>query len=104
MSAKRKVVVTNHAVEAYRRRHNDQRSIKEIRIDIQQCVASGLESGYVFDQRPTAFMLRGRTNTSLPPGQRFVQRDPEDEYGFIVKRTPDEGDIVVTALFRVAPL
>lgn len=101
---RRKVVVTNHAVEAYRRRHNDRRSSKELRIEIQECVTSGLESGYVFDERPAAFMLRGRTNTALPPGQRFVQCDPADEYGFVVKRTPDEGDIVVTALFRVAPL
>lgn len=101
---KRRLTVTNHAVEAYRRRRNDRRSFKALRTEIEECVGEALLSGHVFDRKPPAFMLRGRTKDTLPPGQKFVQCDLGDEYGFIVKRTRDEGDIVVTALFRVAPL
>ena len=97
----RPIIVTNHAVDAYRRRRNDQRTTKAIRIEIQECVKAALESGRVLAERPPGFTLYGRKKkTTLPPGQRFVQCDEDSDFGFILKRTVDDGDIVVTTITR----
>ena len=98
--AERPIVVTAHAIEAFSRRRQDSRSWSILEEEIRACVEEGLRAGFVFNHRPTGFVLYRRKNTNLPPGQRFVQCDPDSDYGFILKRTEEEGDVVVTTLTR----
>lgn len=97
---KRPIIVTTHAIEAFARRLRDERDHFEIAAEIRECVAMALESGHVYDHRPKGFVLYGRKNNAMPPGQRFVQCDQDSNIGFIIKRTRDEGDIVVTTLTK----
>lgn len=114
----RPIIVTRHAIETYGRRRNDGRlrtlednlwdlAIEEVKEayfgleqEIRDCVRMGVRSGLIFNHRPKGFLLYGRRNTNLPPGQRFVICDKKSNYGFIIKRTVDEGDIVVTSLTK----
>ena len=96
----RPIIVTAHAIEAYSRRRQDKRPWRVIEDEIRGCVAAGLEAGLIFNHRPRGFVLYRRKNNNLPPGQRFVQCDSDSNYGFILKRDPEEGDIVVTTLTR----
>ncbi len=100
----RPIIVTRHAIEQYRRRRFDQRPYAVIDAEIRECVETALEEGMVYDRRPEGFVLYGRKKKSagkLPPGQRFVRCNKDADYGFILKRTTDEGDIVMTTLTRV---
>lgn len=98
--AERPIIVTAHAIEAYSRRRQDNRPWNVLEEEIRECVATGIRAGLIFNHRPTGFVLYRRKNTNLPPGQRFVQCDKESNYGFILKRDPLEGDVVVTTLTR----
>lgn len=100
MTDDRPIIVTAHAIEAYSRRRQDKRPWRVLEEEIRECVAAGIEAGLVFNHRPKGFVLYRRKNANLPPGQRFVQCDSDSNYGFILKRHPDEGDIVVTTLTR----
>jgi hypothetical protein len=97
--AKRPIIVTAHAVDMYRRRLNDRRPYRIVADEIKECVEEALRTGLIFDQRPPGFALY-RSKGAMPPGQRFVQCDTDSRFGFILKRTPDEGDIVVTTLTK----
>jgi hypothetical protein len=97
----RPIIVTAHAIEAYSRRTRDERHWRVLEEEIRECVARGIEAGLIFNHRPPGFVLYRRKNTNLPPGQRFVQCDTDSNYGFILKRDPEEGDVVVTTLTRV---
>lgn len=94
------IVVTNHAVHQYRRRRMDKRPFDVLAEEIRECVTAGLDAGLIFNHRPKGFVLYRRKNTNLPPDQRFVLCDREADYGFILKRNPEEGDIVMTTLTR----
>lgn len=96
----RPIIVTAHAIEAYSRRRSDRRRWDVLEKEIRQCVEAGIREGLVFNHRPQGFVLYRRKNTNLPPGQRFVMCDKESNYGFILKRDTEEGDIVVTTLTR----
>ena len=96
----RKLIITKHAIEAYSRRRLDRRPYRVLEQEIRECVEEGLKKGIVWDQRPLGFVLYRRRKASLPLGQRFVQCDPDSNYGFILKRTEEEGDIVVTTLTK----
>lgn len=96
----RPITVTKHAVEMFARRRNDRRPAAVIEEEIRDCVSIALERGQIYTYRPRDFMLYGRKNLEMPPGQRFVRCDEESGYGFVVKRTTDEGDIVMTTLIR----
>jgi hypothetical protein len=98
---RRPIIVTSHAVQTYQRRRADKRSFPVLEEEIRQCVETGIEKGLVFETRPPGFLLWGRQKKNiLPPGQRFIQCDQGANYGFIVKRTTDEGEIVITTLTR----
>lgn len=96
----RQLIVTNHAIQAYRRRLRDTRKDHVLEEEIRDCVGAALEAGLVYDRRPPGFVLYRRKSDKLPPGQRFVQCDRDSNYGFILKRTKEEGDIVVTTLTK----
>lgn len=128
MSA-REITVTRHAVEAYSRRRNDERSLRllanadwnpdivrkqygsvqaqtlldfyfELEQEIAACVGYGLENGLALNHKPQGFVLYKRKSAALPPGQRFVRCEEDAPYGFIVQR--DRGkDVVLTTLSRV---
>ena len=98
--ANRPIIVTTHAIDAYRRRLRDGRNDSALEEEIRDCVAAAIKAGLIYDRRPQGFVLYGRRSDKLPPGQRFVQCDRDSNYGFILKRTTDEGDIVVTTLTR----
>ena len=97
---RRKIIITKHAIETYARRRVDKRPYRVLEAEIRECVEAGLAAGHVFDERPPGFVLYRRRSSAMPPGQRFVQCDPESNYGFILKRNPEEGDIVVTTLTK----
>lgn len=99
--SERPIIVTNHAIYAYRRRLQHFVPDHILEEEIRNCVAAALEAGNVHRKRPDGFLLYGDKPYKLPPGQRFVQCDPEANYGFIIKRNPDEGDVVMTTLIRV---
>ena len=96
----RPIIVTKHAIEVYRRRMNDNRPYPVVMKEIERCVAAGLEAGLVFRRRPPGFVLYRRKTAEMPPGQRFVQCHSDADYGFILKRKTDEGDVVVTMVTR----
>lgn len=100
MADDRKITVTKHAVETYARRKNDRRPAKVIAAEIRECVAIAIERGNIYDQRPDGYLLYGRKRRDMPAGQRFVRCDEESNYGFVIKRTTDEGDIVITTLTK----
>lgn len=115
----RPLIVTRHAIEGYARRLQDPRLqvlenhqwslerrevleiFQQIDAEIRECVRAALKDGIVLDHRPSGFLLYGSKNKAMPTGQRFVQCDPESRYAFVLKRTKEEGDIVVTTLTRV---
>ena len=112
------MIITKHAIAAYGRRRADPRmdilqeadwnmdspevqgAYLSLEEEIRLCVTSGLNEGLVFTKRPPGFLLYGRKNSDLPPEQRFVQCDKDANYGFILKRTRKEGDIVVTTITK----
>ena len=96
----RPLIVTNHAIQAYRRRMRDERKDHVLEQEIRECVAAALEAGLVYDRRPPGFVLYRRKSDKLPPRQRFVQCDRDSNFGFIIKRTKEEGDIVMTTLTK----
>lgn len=96
----RPITVTKHAVEMFARRKNDRRPYRLIEQEIRECVSIALERGNIYERRPEGFLLYGRKKGAMPPGQRFVRCDEESNYGFVIKRTTDEGDIVLTTLTR----
>ena len=99
--SERPITVTRHAMETYRMRLLRGRNRRDLEEEIRQCVETGLREGIVFKRRPPGFTLIGQySKRELEPQHRFVQCDRESRFGFIVKRTPDEGDIVVTTLTR----
>ena len=126
----RELIVTRHAVAAYSRRRNDERSLRllaacdwnpdivrktygqeeadqllalyyELEQEIAECVTYALENGLALTRKPPGFVLYKRKKDSLPEGQRFVRCDEDSAYGFIVKREAGGQDIVLTTLSRV---
>lgn len=99
----RPIIVTSHAVQAYQRRLNDKRSYPVLEREIRECVELALKKGMVYSRRPEGFLLYGRKKDAriLPPGQSFVRCDKQSNFGFILKHTDDEGDIVLTTITRV---
>lgn len=128
---RRRLIVSRHAVAAYGRRRNDPRSLailagvewsldklrregfpqeelerlldfyRELEDEIRECVMSALAEHRMLDYKPPGFVLYRRKKTALPPGQRFVRCDEDSNYGFILKRTSDGDDVVVTTLTKV---
>lgn len=95
----KKFTVTDHALQAYRRRYPGRLSRKALEAEIFEHVSQGIEAGYVLRSKPEGFRLYGQRAGNLPAGQRFVYRQPNASVGFIVKRLPQE-DIVITTLTR----
>ena len=55
--ANRPIIVTKHAIDAYRRRLRDEREDKELEEEIRDCVAAAIAAGLIFDRRPPGFVL-----------------------------------------------
>ena len=99
MNSDREIMVSHHAVLAYRsRRGGDSRPFMTVHDEIAECVAEGIRAGRIFTHRPEGFVLYGRSSRGLgDPKFRFVQCS--DDYGFILD--PRDGyDIVKTMITR----
>lgn len=92
------ILVSDHAVRAYRQRTSTWKSFHVLEREISNCIKRALKAGRELDHKPEGFVLYGRKSNRLPAGQRFVQCT--DDYGFILK--PIEGDthVVVTMITR----
>ena len=93
-----KIHVSVHAIEAYRRRRANERSIRAVEHDIREMVSKTISEGRVLNHRPDDFLLYGRARSTkqLAEGQWFA---PCGDIGFILKRDGKEW-IVVTMLTR----
>lgn len=96
----RPITVTRHAITTYRSRVLRGRSRPDLEEEIRQYVERGLKEGLSSRKRPAGFTLFRSTESALPPEHRFVRSSPDSRFGFIVKRTLDEGDIVLTTLTK----
>lgn len=93
-----KVHVSLHAIDMYRSRRANARSLRAVEDDIREMVSKTISEGRVLNHRPADFILYGRAKRTkeLAPGQWFA---PCGDVGFILKK---EGKtwIVVTMLTR----
>lgn len=92
--------VTDHALQAYRKRYPGRLSRKTLEGEIREHVMQGIADGYVYRYKPDGFLLYGQKRENFTDGQRFIYRQPNASVGFIVRREPQE-DIVITTLVRV---
>lgn len=101
---RRKLIVTNHALDQFRarRRAQGEGDYRDgiLRVEIRDMVTAALETpSMVLDHKPAGFILyRDKRGGRLAPGQIFVR--PHDDYGFIVKQTDTE-NVIVTMISRV---
>jgi hypothetical protein len=101
--ATKKFTVTEHALNAYRKRYPGGHPRHVLETEIFGHVMQGIEAGHVLRRKPDGFRLYREPRKDLPTGQRFIYRHPDSTVGFIVKRLPQE-DVVITTLVRVGAL
>lgn len=94
----REIIVTEHALIQYQERRRDFRPYSVLEEEIRVEVVAAFAAGRVRNHRPKSFMLYGRNNRQLPPGQRFALNE-EETLGWILKRD-SQADIVMTTLTR----
>jgi hypothetical protein len=94
----REITITEHALIQYQVRRRDFRPYSVIEEEIRQEVLAAFAAGRIRDNRPMTFMLYGRNNKQLPPGQRLALNEDES-MAWILKRESD-ADIVMTTLTR----
>jgi hypothetical protein len=94
----REIIVTEHALIQYQERRRDFRPYSVIEDEIRQEILAAFAAGRIRNHRPKTFMLYGRSNNSLPPGQRLALNEDES-LAWILKRESGV-DIVATTLTR----
>jgi len=94
----REIIVTEHALIQYQERRRDFRPYSVLEKDIRESVLAAFAAGRVRNHRPEGFLLYGRSNRQLPPGQRLALNEDET-LAWILKRESNV-DIVMTTLTR----
>jgi hypothetical protein len=105
-AAKRRVEVTDHAIERALRRHSAGRAWDEMRWAIRRDVSAALAAGRVANHKPRWWPLmhgERRAKRQMPAGQRFAWNESRSR-GFVLTRGTHGEDLVLTCLHRVAPL
>lgn len=98
MKKQREITVTEHALIQYQERRRDFRPYSVLEEEIRESVLAAFAAGRIMDHRPKDFMLYGRSNNQLPPGQRLALSE-NGTLAWILKRE-SYVDVVMTTLTR----